>query len=114
MVLSLVSLAFESDNFDYLSPNPSSLSKIGKFWVQYRLEVQVTGELRIFLDDLSHESQSLNFSLRSLLMGLRNCNIVINTLGKSISQVPSPFLIFIIVKITYSYFPFAFFWSSTN
>jgi hypothetical protein len=89
MVSSLVSLAFESDNFDYLSRNPSNLSKLGRFWVQYRLDVQVTRELRKFLDDLSHESQSSSFSLRSLLMGLRSCNIVINTLGKSISQVPS-------------------------
>ncbi|CAJ2635017.1 unnamed protein product [Trifolium pratense] len=96
--LSLASLVFESDNSGYLSPNPSSLSKLGRFWVHYRLYFQVTQELRTFLDDLynvnftvledtSHESQSSSYSLRSLLMKMSSCHGKINnTLGESISQ----------------------------
>ncbi|CAJ2635016.1 unnamed protein product [Trifolium pratense] len=99
--LSLASLVFESDNSGYLSPNPSSLSKLGRFWVHYRLYFQVTQELRTFLDDLynvnftvledtSHESQSSSYSLRSLLMKMSSCHGKINnTLGESISQTMS-------------------------
>ncbi|XP_058746890.1 disease resistance protein RUN1-like [Vicia villosa] len=95
--LSLVSLDVESNIMDYQSSMLTSLSKLRSVWVQCQSEIQLTRELRKFIDDLydvkfnelettSHGSQISNLSFRSLLIGMGSFQLVIDTLGKSISQ----------------------------
>ncbi|XP_045832544.1 disease resistance protein RUN1-like isoform X3 [Trifolium pratense] len=95
--LSLVSLDVTSNNMGYQPPMLRNLSKLRSVWIQCRSVIQLTQELGNFLDDLydvsftkfetaSHPSQISNISLRSLLIGMRSCHMVINTLSKSISQ----------------------------
>jgi len=96
--LSVVSLDVESINMDYQSPILTRLSKLRSVWIQCHSEIQLTQELRKFVDDLydvkftklkttSHGPQISNLSLRSLLIGMGSFQLVIDTLGKSISQV---------------------------
>jgi hypothetical protein len=105
-VLSLASINVHNNtsNVGFLSPIVRSLSQLRTVWVQCRSKIQLTRELRRILDDqydvnstkseTSHSSQFSNLSLRSLLISMGSCRIVIDTLGKSISQVHS--LIFIL------------------
>jgi hypothetical protein len=95
--LSLVSLDVTSNNMGYQPPMLRNLSKLRSVWIQCRSEIQLTQELRNFLDDLydvsftkfETTSQISNITLRSLLIGMGSCHMVINTLSKTISQVPS-------------------------
>ncbi|XP_058746889.1 disease resistance protein RUN1-like [Vicia villosa] len=95
--LSLVSLDVSSNSMGYQPPMLRNLSKHRSVWIQCRSVMQLTQELRNFLDDLydvsftkletaSHASLILDISLKSLLIEMGNCDMVINTLGKSISQ----------------------------
>nr|ABN09142.1 TIR [Medicago truncatula] len=102
MPLSLVSLDLENNNnnnnnnLSCLVPKLNSFSELRSFRVQCQSMIQLTRELRRFLDDLydanfteletSHTSQISVLSLRSLLIGMGSYHTVINTLGKSISQ----------------------------
>ncbi|KAJ1427902.1 Leucine-rich repeat domain superfamily [Sesbania bispinosa] len=99
MSSSLVSVNVENNHLGYLSPILSSLSKLRTFWVQCHSEIQLTQELRGFLDDIyddnftelettSHASQISDLSLRSLLIGMGSYHGVVDALGKTISQVP--------------------------
>jgi len=95
--MSLVSLDIDSNNLGlvYQSPILSSCSKLRCVSVQCHSEIQLKQELKVFLDDLkeleiSHASQILDLSLKSLLIGMGSCNIVNETLGKSLSQVLYP------------------------
>ncbi|KAK2352679.1 disease resistance protein RUN1 [Trifolium repens] len=97
-VLSLASINVHNNtsNVGLLSPIVRSLSQLRTVWVQCRSKIQLTRELRRILDDqydvnstkseTSHSSQFSNLSLRSLLISMGSCRIVIDTLGKSISQ----------------------------
>jgi len=91
--LSLSSTDVHNNNLGPLSPMVKSLSKIRTVWVQCRSKVQLTQQLQSILDqygvnlyvlETSHASQISNLSLRSLLIGMGSCHIVIDTLGKSI------------------------------
>nr|WIL60042.1 nodulation protein [Melilotus officinalis] len=96
--LSLVSLdVVESENMGYQSPMLAVLSKLRCVWIQCHSENQLTQELRRFIDDLydvnftelettSHEPQTSNLSLRSLVIGMGSSKIVMDTLGKSLAQ----------------------------
>ncbi|PNX88519.1 disease resistance protein (TIR-NBS-LRR class), partial [Trifolium pratense] len=98
--LSRVSLDIvESNNMGYESPMPNILTKLRSVWVQFHSENQLTQELRRFLDDLydvnfvelettSHGPLISNLCLRSLVIGMGSSQIVIDTLGKTLSQVP--------------------------
>ncbi|KAJ1427899.1 Leucine-rich repeat domain superfamily [Sesbania bispinosa] len=97
MLSSLVSVNVENNNLGNLSPILSSLSKLRSFWVQCRSEIQLTQELRTFLDDLydrnftemettAHASQVSDLSLKSLLIGMGSYHGVVDALGKTISQ----------------------------
>ncbi|KEH18110.1 disease resistance protein (TIR-NBS-LRR class) [Medicago truncatula] len=98
MSKSLASLDIESNNLAlvYQSQILSSCSKLRSVSVQCDSEIQLKQEFRRFLDDLydagltelgiSHASHISDHSLRSLLIGMGNCHIVINILGKSLSQ----------------------------
>jgi hypothetical protein len=98
--LSLVSLdAIESNNMGYQSLI-NIITEVRSIRVQCHSENQLTQELRRFLDDLyavnfielettSHGAQSSNLSLRSLVIGMGSSQIVMDTLGKSLSKVPS-------------------------
>jgi len=100
--LSLVSLhVVESDNMDYQSPMLTVLSKLRCVWIQCHSENQLTQELRRLIDDLydvnftelettSHGHQSTNLSLKSIVIGMGSSQIVMDTLDKSLAQVPSP------------------------
>jgi len=99
--LSLVSLDIEINSMDYQSPMLAILSKLRCVWVQCHSEIQLTQELKNFVDDLYdvnftelettlHGAQISNLSLRSLLIGMGSSRIVMGTLGKSLSQVRSP------------------------
>jgi hypothetical protein len=101
MSTSLVSLNVNSRNMGlvYQSPLLGSCSKLRSVSVQCDSEIQLKQEIRRFLDDLygaglnevgtSHASQISDISLRSLLIRIGSCHIVIDILGKSLSQVPS-------------------------
>jgi len=99
MALSLTSINVQNNNMGFLSPMVRSLSQLRTVWVQCRSKIQITQELQRILDDqydlnftkseISHASQISNLYLRSLLIGMGICHTVIDTLGKSISQVPS-------------------------
>ena len=99
MTLSLASINVQNNNLGFLSPMVRSLSQLRTVWVQCRSKIQLTRELRRILDDQcdvnftelesSHASQVSNLSSRSLLIRMGSCHVVIKTLGKSISQVPS-------------------------
>ncbi|CAJ2635031.1 unnamed protein product [Trifolium pratense] len=96
--LSRVSLDIvESNNMGYQSPMPNILTKLRSVWVQCHSENQLTRELRRFLDDLndlnfvelettSHGPLISNLCLRSLVIGMGSSQIVIDTLGKTLSQ----------------------------
>ncbi|KAL5062971.1 hypothetical protein RYX36_024708 [Vicia faba] len=81
---------------DYQSSMLTSLSSVRSVWVQCESKIQLTRELRKFVDlydvnsnDLestSHGSQISNLSFRSLLIGMGSFKLVIDTLGESISQ----------------------------
>jgi len=95
----LASHDVHQNNSAFLSPIDSILLQLRIIGIQFRSEIQLTQELRGILDDqydisftkveTSHASQISNPSLRSLLIGMGNFHIVIDTLSKSISQVPS-------------------------
>lgn len=97
MAFSLTSINVH--NVGFLSPVIKSLSQLRTVWVQCRSKIQLTQELRRILGgqydanftklETSHASQFSNHSLRSLLIRMGSCHIVIDTLGKSISQVSS-------------------------
>jgi hypothetical protein len=101
MSMSLVSLDVDSRNMGlvYQSPLLGSVSKLRSVSVQCDSEIQLKQEFQRFLDDLygagltelgtSHASQISDLSLRSLLFGIGSCHIVIDTLGKSLSQILS-------------------------
>jgi len=102
MPLSHVSLDVENNNnlgLSCLLPKLNSLSELRSFRVQCHSKIQLTRELRRFLDDLydsnfteletSHTSQISALSLRSLLIGMGSYQTVIKTLGKRLSQVHS-------------------------
>ncbi|CAI8608217.1 unnamed protein product [Vicia faba] len=95
---------FPSIIWSWMSPTMSSLPfssllHLRIIGVQFRSKIQLTQELRRILDDqydvrfteveTSHAPQISNHSLRSLLIGMGSFYMVINTLSKSISQVPS-------------------------
>ncbi|XP_045832557.1 disease resistance protein RUN1-like isoform X1 [Trifolium pratense] len=95
--LSLVSLDVRSNNMGYKSTMLRNLSKLRSVWVHCHSEIQLTQELRKIVDDLynvnfielettSHRPQISNPSFKSLLMGMGSFELVIDTLGKSISQ----------------------------
>ncbi|CAL5195435.1 unnamed protein product [Lathyrus oleraceus] len=95
--LSLVSLDVSSNNMADQPPMLRNLSKHRSVWIQCRSVIQLTQELRNFSDGLydvsftklettSHASLILDISLKSLLIEMGNCHMLINTLGKSISQ----------------------------
>jgi len=97
--LSLVSLHVESNNMDHQLPMVTVLSKLRCVWIQCHSENQLTQELRRFIDDLydvnftelettSHGPQTSNLSLRSLVIGMGSSKIVMDTLRKSLAQVP--------------------------
>ncbi|XP_058743684.1 disease resistance protein RUN1-like isoform X2 [Vicia villosa] len=75
----------------WMSPTMNSLSRIPPFG-----EIQLKQEFKRFLDDLygagltelgtSHAPQISDISLRSVLIGIGSCHIVIDTLEKSLSQ----------------------------
>jgi len=96
--LPLSSTNIHINNLGFLSPMIRSLSKLRTVWVQCWSKVQLTQELRRILNqcdvnfaesETSHSSQTSNLSLRSLLIGMGSCHIIIDTSGKSISQVLS-------------------------
>jgi Leucine-rich repeat (LRR) protein len=101
MSMSLVSLDIDSRNLGlvYQSPLLSSCSTLRSVLVQCDSEIQLKQQFRRFIDDLygaglaevgaSHDSQISDLSLRSLLFGIGSCHIAIDTLRKSLSQVPS-------------------------
>jgi len=122
MSKSLASLDIKSNNLALVSQSQilSSCSKLRSVLVQCDSEIQLKQEFSRFLDDLygagltelgtSHASQILDLSLRSLLIGMGSFHIVINTLEKSLSQVPSLSLshnILSLLKRIWNYFPFA-------
>ncbi|CAK8560216.1 unnamed protein product [Lathyrus sativus] len=95
--LSLVSLDVESNSTDCQSSVLTTLSKLRCVWVQCHSENQLSQELQKFIDDLYNvnftelETKSLepkvsNISLRSLVIGMGSSQIVMDTLGKSLSQ----------------------------
>ncbi|CAJ2635018.1 unnamed protein product [Trifolium pratense] len=98
--LSLVSLDIvESNNMSsqIQTPTITILSKLRSVLVQCHSEIQLTQEFKKFVDDLydvnltasettSHGPQISNLSLRSLLFGMGSSQIVINTIGNSLSQ----------------------------
>ncbi|CAK8560219.1 unnamed protein product [Lathyrus sativus] len=93
--LSLVSLDVKNNNMGYQSSMLASLSKLRSVWVQCQSEIQLSRELRKFVDDLydvdelkttSHGSQISNLPFRSLLIGMGSFQSVIDTLGQRISQ----------------------------
>jgi len=100
MSLSLASTDIPNNYLGFLSPMISSkFSLLRTISVQFHSKIQLTQEKRRFLDDqygvnftkveTSHASQISNLSLSSLLIGLGSVHIVIDTLCKSISEVPS-------------------------
>ena len=99
MALSLASINVQNNNVGFLSPTVWSLSQLRTVCVQCHSKIQLTQELLRILDDQynvnfveldpSHASQISNLSLTSLSIGMGSCHTVIDTLGKSISQVPS-------------------------
>ncbi|XP_058743467.1 disease resistance protein RUN1-like [Vicia villosa] len=96
--MSLISLNLETSNLGlvYQSEILSSCSKLRSFSVQFDSEIQLKEEFRKLLDDLygagltelgtSHASQISDLSLRSVLIGIGSCHIVMDTLEKSLSQ----------------------------
>ncbi|KAI5423017.1 hypothetical protein KIW84_046142 [Lathyrus oleraceus] len=95
MSLSLSSTDLHDNTLGLLSPMVISLSKIRTVWVQCRSKIQLTQELQRFLDqygvnvsefETSYASQISNLFLRSLLIGMGSCHIVIDTPGKSLPQ----------------------------
>ncbi|CAJ2635022.1 unnamed protein product [Trifolium pratense] len=98
MSTSLVSLNVDSRNLGlvYQSPLLGSGSKLRSISIQCDSESQLKQEFKRFLDDLygaglnevgtSHASQISVLSLRSLLIRIGSCDIVIDNLGKSLSQ----------------------------
>jgi len=115
--LSLVSLnVVESNNIGYQSPTLDILSKLRCVWVQFNSEIQLTQEFKKFVDDLydvnfieletaSHGPHISNLPLRSLVIGMGSSH---DTLGKSLSQVPSLsihfYLYLLLIKITWNDF----------
>ncbi|GAU26181.1 hypothetical protein TSUD_354030 [Trifolium subterraneum] len=101
MSMSLVSLNVDSRNSGlvYQSPLLGSGSTLRSVLIQCDSEIQLKQEFRRFLDDLhgagltevgtSNASQISDLSLRSLLFGIGSCHSAFDTLGKSLSQVPS-------------------------
>jgi hypothetical protein len=94
---SLVSLNVETNNFGLIDQSPmfGSVSMLRCISVRCHSEIQLKQELRRFLNDLtqleiSHASQILDLSLKSILIGMGSCHIVNETLGKSLSKVLSP------------------------
>jgi hypothetical protein len=94
---SLVSLNVETNNLGLIDQSPmlGSGSMLRCISVRCHSEIQLKQELRRFLNDLtqleiSHASQILDLSLKSILIGMGSCHIVNETLGKSLSQVLSP------------------------
>jgi hypothetical protein len=95
-ILSRVSLDIESNDLGLVH---QSRSKIRTVSIQCDSEIQLKQEFRRFLDDLycaglaevgtMHASQNTDLSLRSLLIRIGSCHIVIDTLWKSLSQVPA-------------------------
>ncbi|KAI5422986.1 hypothetical protein KIW84_046125 [Lathyrus oleraceus] len=95
--MSLVSLDIDSKNLGLVHQSPilSSSSKLRSVCVQCHSEIQLKEELRRFLYDLteletSHASQTSDLSFKSILIGMGSCQIVNETLGKSLSQVLYP------------------------
>ncbi|CAL5195447.1 unnamed protein product [Lathyrus oleraceus] len=91
--MSLVSLDIDSKNLGLVHQSPilSSSSKLRSVCVQCHSEIQLKEELRRFLYDLteletSHASQTSDLSFKSILIGMGSCQIVNETLGKSLSQ----------------------------
>ncbi|GAU30756.1 hypothetical protein TSUD_354810 [Trifolium subterraneum] len=89
-------LSVGSNNMGYQSLS-NILTELRSIRVQCHSENQLTQELRRFLDDLyalnfielettSHGAQSSNLCLRSLVIGMGSSQIVMDTLGKSLSQ----------------------------
>lgn len=99
MALSVASINVQNNNLGFLSPIVRSLPQLRTVCIQCRSKIQLTQELQRILDDqydvnlpkseTSSESQISNLSSRSLLIRMGSCHIGIDTLGKSISQVPS-------------------------
>ncbi|XP_058746938.1 uncharacterized protein LOC131619917 [Vicia villosa] len=98
MSMSLVSLNIETNNSGlvYQPEILSSCSKLRSVSIQCDSEIQLKREFVRLLDDLygagltelgtSDASQISGLSLRSLLIGIGSCDIVIDTLEKSFSQ----------------------------
>ncbi|CAL5195436.1 unnamed protein product [Lathyrus oleraceus] len=98
MSMSLVSLNIETNSLGlvYQSKILRSCSKLRSVSVQCDSEIQLKQEFKRFLDDLygagltelrtSHASQVSDLSLRSVLIGIGSCHIVIDTLEKILSQ----------------------------
>jgi hypothetical protein len=94
----LASINVQKNNLGFLSPMVSRLLRLRIIGVQFHSKVQLTREFRRILDDqydvsftkveTSHPSQTSNLSLRSVLIGMGSFHIVIDTLSKSITQVP--------------------------
>ncbi|GAU30759.1 hypothetical protein TSUD_354840 [Trifolium subterraneum] len=87
----------ESNTMGYQSPMPNILTKLRSVWVQCHSENQLNQESRRFLDDLydlnfvelettSHGPLISNLCLRSLVIGMGSSQIVMDTLGKRLSQ----------------------------
>lgn len=95
----LASVDVHKNNLGFLSPLVSRLLRLRIIGVQFRSKIQLTQKLQRILDDqfdvsfskveASHASQILNLSFRSPLIGVGSFHRVIDTLSKSISQVPS-------------------------
>ncbi|KAK7286734.1 hypothetical protein RJT34_21945 [Clitoria ternatea] len=97
--LLLVSMDMQKNNMGDLVAVQSSCAEFRSVWVQCRSKFQLNEELRRILDNqcdvnftdleiTSYASQvsDLSLRLRSLLIGMGSYHIVIDTLGKSISQ----------------------------
>jgi hypothetical protein len=91
------SMDVESNNLvlGYQSTMHSSCSEHRSVWVQCQSEIQLIEILTSFFDGLyganlteSETSQISDLSLKSLLVTMGSCHIIIDALGKSLSQVP--------------------------
>ncbi|CAI8608205.1 unnamed protein product [Vicia faba] len=93
MSMSLVSLDIDGKNFGLVNQSAilSSSSELRRICVQCHSEIQLKEELRRFLYDLteletSHTSQTSDLFFKSVLFGMGSCQIMNETLGKSLSQ----------------------------
>ncbi|WJX36770.1 hypothetical protein P8452_24613 [Trifolium repens] len=87
----LTSMDVESNNLvlGYQSTMHSSFSEHRSVWVQCQSEIQLIQELISFLDGLygaNLTESETSHALKSLLVTMGSCNIVVDALGKSLSQ----------------------------